>query len=88
MTMTPEELEAWRIAFVASIEDGSLRAEQDSKLDPEWLAKYGDASWDAAMVVGGILAPWDPLLTHPEPRPPGADVPSIHTAHRDNARQR
>jgi hypothetical protein len=70
MTSTPEELEAWRLAFVASVEDGSLRAKVDAKVDPEWNAKYGDSSWDAALVVSGFCAPWDPILTHPEPRPP------------------
>ena len=54
MTMTPEELEADRLAFVASIEDGSLRARVDAKIDPEWNAEHGDASWEAAMFVIGM----------------------------------
>jgi len=53
----------------AAIEDGSFRAETDAELDPKWVAQYGDAAWDAALVVSGHCAPWDPLLTHPAPRP-------------------
>jgi hypothetical protein len=53
MTMTPEEIEADRLAFVASVEDGSLRAKIDAKVDPEWEAKFGDASWEAALTVIG-----------------------------------
>jgi len=65
MTMTPEEIEADRIAFVASVEDGSLRAKIDAEVDPEWGAKYSDASWEAALVVSG----YGPLPKPPAPKP-------------------
>jgi len=55
--MTDEELDAWTAEFVASVEDGSLRAETEIGLDPEWLAKYGDASWAAALAVVGYGPP-------------------------------
>jgi len=51
--MTKDELEAWRLAFVASVEDGSLRAECEANSDPAWEAQYGDAAWEAALVVSG-----------------------------------
>ena len=70
-TATDEEFAAWEAAFNAAIEDGSFRAETDAELDPEWVAQYGDAAWDAALVVSGWCAPWDPILTHPAPRPHG-----------------
>jgi len=56
-TATDEEYAAWSAEFDAAIEDGSLRAEIDAKVDaelgPKWNAKYGDASWEAAMIVSG-----------------------------------
>jgi hypothetical protein len=67
MTMTPEELEAWRVAYVASVEDGSLQAEIDAHLDPRWLAEYGDASWRAALACSGYGSPPSPdLVEGPE----------------------
>jgi hypothetical protein len=30
-----------------------IRRERDAKLDPEWIKKYGHASWHAAMAVIG-----------------------------------
>jgi hypothetical protein len=66
---TREEFDAWQAEYVASVEDGSLRAEMDAKMDPEWVARYGDASWDAMLVVSGYCSAWDPILTHPAPRP-------------------
>ena len=54
---TKEERDAWAAEFDAAIEDGSLRAEIDAKVDaelgPEWNAKYGDASWNAALMQLG-----------------------------------
>jgi hypothetical protein len=70
-TVSTEEWAAWMADYVASVKDGSLRAEMEADLDPEWVAKYGDASWDAFLVVSGFCSQWDPLLTHPEPRPHG-----------------
>ena len=69
MTMTPEEIEADCLAWEASVKDGSLRAKVDAKVDPEWNAKYGDASWEAALFCIGYGSAWDPILTHPAPRP-------------------
>jgi hypothetical protein len=67
MTSTPEELEADRLAFVASVEDGSLRARVDAKVDPEWNAKYGDASWEAALMCIG----YGPIGPSEPPKPDG-----------------
>ncbi len=50
--------------LLASIEDGSLRAEIDAKMDPEWNAKYGDAAWDNALILIGY-----------EPSPDAAQTP-------------
>ena len=76
-TATDEEYAAWGAEFDAAIEDGSLRAEIEAEIDaeggpesdPEWKAKYGDDAWDTALIVSGYCAPWDPILTHPSPRP-------------------
>jgi len=57
---TPEEI-AIGEAFAKSVEDGSLRAKSDAKIDPEWNAKYGDASWEAALTVFGWPLPSSPL---------------------------
>ena len=32
----------------------ALREEVQSKQDPEWVAKYGDESWNAALAVMGF----------------------------------
>jgi hypothetical protein len=74
-TATKEEFDRWQAEYVAAVEDGSLRAEMDAEMDPEWVARYGDASWDAMLVVSGYCAPWDPILTHPEPRPKSTHQP-------------
>ena len=54
---TKAEFAAWLDEYVAAVEDGSLRAEIDAKVDaelgPEWNAKYGDASWEAALTCIG-----------------------------------
>jgi len=65
-TATPEESDGWLADFIAAVEDGSLRAEMEKGVDTEWLARYGDASWDAALMCFG----YGPL---PSPRPgPGS----------------
>ena len=55
--MTSEELKAWGEAYVASLEDGSQRAEIEAKviadLGPEWWAEYGEAAWETAQIVSG-----------------------------------
>jgi N-acyl-D-aspartate/D-glutamate deacylase len=56
-TATEAEIAAWSAEFDAAIEDGSLRAEVDATIDPEWNAKYGDASWDAALMCFGYISP-------------------------------
>jgi hypothetical protein len=63
-TATHEEFDAWLAEFIAAVEDGSLRAEMEKGEDPEWLARYGDASWDAALMCIG----YGPL-PRPRPRP-------------------
>ena len=52
-TATHEESDAWLAEFIAAVEDGSLRAEMEKGEDPEWQARYGDASWDAALICIG-----------------------------------
>jgi hypothetical protein len=70
---TRAEFAVWLDEYVAAVEDGSEKAEMDAKLEaklgPEWVARYGDAAWDAALVVSGFCSSWDPILTHPSPPP-------------------
>jgi hypothetical protein len=47
------ELHAKFEALTLAIEDGSLRKEIEATLDPEWVKKYGDAAWQAAMDIFG-----------------------------------
>ena len=35
----------------------ATRKEIEAKLDPEWVAKYGDAAWAAALALIGVTAP-------------------------------
>ena len=56
-TATEAEIAAWNAEFFAAIEDGSLRAEIDATIDPEWNAKYGDNAWDAALMCIGYISP-------------------------------
>jgi hypothetical protein len=65
--MTPEELEAWRLAYVASVEDGSLRAELDAKAAAKGGPPATDREWETALVVSG----YGPLPTdmRAKPRP-------------------
>ena len=62
--------------FIAAVEDGSLRAEIDATIEPEWNAKYADNSWDAALVCfgyGPLPARRSRSGTHPETAPGGAE---------------
>jgi hypothetical protein len=58
-TATREEFDAWITEFLAAVDDGSMRAEHDAKVDPEWNAKYGDAAWETSLLLLGIDAPTD-----------------------------
>lgn len=51
--MTDAEIDAHVAEFVRSIEDGSLRRECEARVDPDWLATYGDAAWRAALAQMG-----------------------------------
>ena len=45
----------------------ALRAEIEAELDPAWVARYGEASWRAALVVFGMADPQTgELLGHAE----------------------
>ncbi|HLX87152.1 MAG TPA: hypothetical protein VKR22_01625 [Acidimicrobiales bacterium] len=35
------------------------RRERDAAADPEWLARYGEESWKAALVASGFCGPAD-----------------------------
>jgi hypothetical protein len=54
---TREEFDAWQAEYVASVEDGSLRAEMTA----ESVAKGGhpitDDEWEAALMVSGVVGP-------------------------------
>jgi hypothetical protein len=58
-TATDEEFAAWSAEFLAAVDDGSLRAEIDATIDPEWNAKYGDAAWETSLLLLGISSPTD-----------------------------
>jgi hypothetical protein len=51
--MTKAEGKAAVDAFSKSLRDGTFRAEAEAKLDPEWVAKYSDQAWRAALVQLG-----------------------------------
>jgi hypothetical protein len=56
-TVTDEEFAAWSAELFAAVDDSSLRAEYDAKVDPEWNAKYGDADWETSLLLLGISSP-------------------------------
>ena len=43
----------WADRLIAAIEDGSLRAKWEAETDPGWLAKCGDAAWEAFLFAIG-----------------------------------
>jgi hypothetical protein len=49
-----------------------LRRQIDATLDPEWLAKYGEQSWRAALTVLGV-DPDSVSFDDPAPDAPPAD---------------